>query len=472
MTNEKVISEVLHNCLFFITHSTRNQIRTYHVARVIQFLTASTRADEWFAKSCTIIFPQLYAVYTNVLTTNDVSLNIKQVGGNPPRLTHFIKRQPCVLKTISSILKLAGELCELTEDQLDDDCLSSLQRMLDVSICLIFDLGGGDGTQTYLDLLQNYKLSEVFREASFNVTGILEAFPHWFAYARPLLHKHIHQIFKWIGSPLEVSIQKSSLTLLKLIYNHAHTACSEISREEPVGNPRAPKESSDSDLRNFKSNGSESNVHVCAVIVDKIKSSPFWSAHALSTFVHIQRGKGNSDKCSSDVVCDKRKVASDYDEYDFDTHFPLSTDDDDEGEDTESIMSKEQEQELTKDLFESNNSRLLKCVDTPLCDVQISVEGQCRGVFKQGRVHWNVSSIATRMDSDVSYWPLFSLKQFEWRRKPKSMEEIKLRFAPWDEQKAVDISVRFVGTQLTGDLKNIISTTLRNAVQVKQEATG
>lgn len=192
--------------------------------------------------------PFLNDIYCKILAVVDPSQKSKS-GVINVALTKRIKANKCALKALRSIFAMCIDFSDIPED----DGRKHLCHFVRLSAAVL--LGSGFKPQKSLNDL-HYAMDTLVRESSMALSNILMSYPSIVPKAQEMLASRIKDIFVFMGSSPELSIQRSMILTLRALYEHCEksTTSSEENLSDVIARQlAASKFGTDISLELFKS---------------------------------------------------------------------------------------------------------------------------------------------------------------------------------------------------------------------------
>lgn len=381
---------------------------------VFNLIHQTNENDDWLLAASSIILSKLYGFYISILRKVDPSLG----SGDDirPYLTAPLKNNRHALNALSSILVLVVDLSDVhAMDGSETDMIRCLKKFVNASAYVLFDrknkvMGLQAKTNKKTDETA-YAMDNLLRQAGFLISDVLCSYTRLVHAAEKLLTRRLDYIFSLIGSSMELSVQRSMIIVLKVLYD-----CNLAKHK------RKSKSTQETD-------DEQDNVTtLCDDIIQHMHKSPIWNERSINAFKSIE----------SDAVTNN--------------------------------MPEELNRKVMMELFSVTDMLDNHCFNTPRCKVQIKFQTKTnkkatRAFFKDAYVDWNATSIVTHIEGgDTSYWPLFRLTHFVWRMR---LNNIILKFSAWDKSDPMDIAIRFHNS-LDSHLKDTIHSHLDQVLKTSE----
>lgn len=210
---------VLENCKDFCSAAAAAQ-QYAHITAILNFIHKANDEDDWLLPASQIIFPSLITIYSSVLRTSDPDK--KKMSPRPGSLnlaiTMTVKKNKEALRALCSIFDLCVDFCEVDWNETK----KHLATFAKAAAAVLF----GSNFQRERDTLNDtdYAMDELARYSSFALSHILLTKPSLIGDASKILGKRIPTLLTCLFSSPELSIQRSIILVVRLLYDNAKEA--------------------------------------------------------------------------------------------------------------------------------------------------------------------------------------------------------------------------------------------------------
>lgn len=179
-----------------------------------KFVRKTCGDDAWLLAATRIILPCLNLAYCKILATADPNRK-SSPGMLSAAITPTTQGSKEALRGLCCIFELCIDFC----DVLDSETEKHLGMFLRSSAAVLF----GSDFQRYRDTLRDtdYAMDELARYSSYALCNILIAFPSLGQIADDILGKRISTLLNFLYSSPEMSIQRSLILILRVMYENA-----------------------------------------------------------------------------------------------------------------------------------------------------------------------------------------------------------------------------------------------------------
>lgn len=204
---------VLENCKSFCINSAASG-NYEHMATAFKFVRKTCGDDHWLLASARIILPCLGQAYGKILSTADPNKR-SSPGRVSVAITPTIQESKEALHGLCSIFELCIDLCDVADPETE----KHLGLFLRSSAAVLF----GSNFEQHKDTLTDtdYAMDELARYSSYALCNILIEFPALVRIADDLLGKRTLILFNILYSSPEMSIQRSLVLILRVMYENA-----------------------------------------------------------------------------------------------------------------------------------------------------------------------------------------------------------------------------------------------------------
>lgn len=256
--------EVIQKCLKFCNRSLEMENFEY-LRNILQFIHEVNTSDHWLIETATFVLPTLYQLYCQILTKADSSVRTER-GEVMVSITSNVKNNRGAVRALSVVLELSVDFSD-TESAISKE---QMKKFIRASAAILF------GSHLQIDDCyktlspEEYAVDELVRHASFALSNILLSFTTLIPAAEGFLAKRLNSLFKFLGSAAELSVQRSLIIVLKMIYDNER--------------------------------GSGGNCSVRDLIEQKIRNSEMWDPDSFAEFKKMKVADGPNVMAKDEVM--------------------------------------------------------------------------------------------------------------------------------------------------------------------------
>lgn len=206
--------EILSQCLDFCSRFVEAGHFSY-ACGVLQFIHRANENDSWLLSSAEVVLPSLFRLFSNILLKADAGFDTEQkeiVFSLSPN----VKNNRTALRALSVALDLSVDLSDTEAPDIEDQ----LEKFIRASAAILFDSHysakkSGENLNSIV-----YAMDELVRHASFALSNILLSYRNLLPTVESFLIDRIYNLFDFLGSAAELSVQRSLIIVLKVMYDH------------------------------------------------------------------------------------------------------------------------------------------------------------------------------------------------------------------------------------------------------------
>lgn len=184
------------------------------ISLVLSFIHKANSDDAWLLSSSSAILPHLNTMYVKILATTDPNKLTTSPGRMNIAISSKVRENKDALHALCRIFELVIDFCDI--DTKDTQC--HLETFLTSSSAVLF----GSNFQKERNALNatEYAMDELARFSSFALSNVLLTYPAIVPAADRLLGKRCAGLFNYLYLSAELSVQKSILLILRILYQH------------------------------------------------------------------------------------------------------------------------------------------------------------------------------------------------------------------------------------------------------------
>lgn len=179
---------------------------------MLQFIHKVNEDDDWLLSTSAIVLPCLNRIYCEILAGADPSKKAN-TGTLNVAISSRVKKDKYALRALCGVFEVCLDFCDVVTDENQNH----LGIFLRTSAAVLF----GSDFQRERDTTceTEYAMDELARYSSFALSNILLTYPSVVSIAEAILGKRIPALFKSLSSSPELSIQRSLVFILRVLYD-------------------------------------------------------------------------------------------------------------------------------------------------------------------------------------------------------------------------------------------------------------
>lgn len=203
---------MLKRCVSFCEAAAQRQ-QYEQIAKMLSFIRTTNNDDDWLLSASQIILPRLKNIYAQILSGADPS-RVESTKAMKVSISRTIQRDKYALRALSACFDVCVDFCDVVAEHTQEH----LCVFLRTSAAVLF----GSDFQRERDTLNetDYAMDELARSSSYALSNILITFPSIVSTAEAILGKRIRALCNCLCSSPELSIQKSLILILRVLYEN------------------------------------------------------------------------------------------------------------------------------------------------------------------------------------------------------------------------------------------------------------